>query len=94
MSMRSSLEFLKRSVEFFLEGFESRSTSALEIELKELENIFALLLLGGLVGIPTPPSFLGFWLLPFMEREVRIMLGRAERLDDVFSLGLDVLDFG
>ena len=43
------------------------SVSALTgVEVKELENIFALLLLGSFIGLPAPPSFLAVELMPFM----------------------------
>ncbi|MCK7484011.1 MAG: hypothetical protein M0C28_48790 [Candidatus Moduliflexus flocculans] len=47
---------------------EARS-GMLEFELKELENIFALLILGGFVGMPSPPAPIAIELLPLLERE-------------------------
>jgi hypothetical protein len=64
------------------------------VEMEELENIFALLLLGSFVGFPAPPTFLAVELLPFMERELRILNQRAKDSDDMFaemcgSIGID-----
>jgi hypothetical protein len=63
-------------------------------EVQELENIFALLLLGSFVGMPSPPSFLSVELLPFMEREIQVLHRRAEDASDMLAeiagtLGID-----
>lgn len=65
-----------------------------EVECRELENIFALLLLGSFVGLPAPPSFLAIELLPFMERELDILHCRAQDSGDMLAelcgtLGID-----
>jgi hypothetical protein len=54
----------------------------LEFELKELENIFSLLILGGFVGMPSPPAPIAIELLPYMERELTIMLSRSDMAQD------------
>jgi hypothetical protein len=64
------------------------------LEAQELENIFALLLLGSFVGMPSPPSFLSVELLPFMEREIQVLHRRAEDAGDMLAeiagtLGID-----
>ncbi|HOD98163.1 MAG TPA: hypothetical protein PLT63_05240 [Syntrophales bacterium] len=55
------------------------------LEVQELENIFALLLLGAFVGLPAPPTFLSVELLPFMDREIRILHQRAEDAHDMLA---------
>ncbi len=64
------------------------------VELNELENIFALLLLGSFVGFPAPPSFLSVELLPFLEREMAVLHQRAGDASDMLAemvgtLGID-----
>jgi hypothetical protein len=64
------------------------------LEVRELENIFALLLLGSFVGMPSPPTFLSVELLPFMEREIQVLHQRAEDTGDMLAeiagtLGID-----
>jgi hypothetical protein len=64
------------------------------VELNELENIFALLLLGSFVGFPAPPTFLSVELLPFMEREMVVLHQRAGDASDMLAemvgtLGID-----
>jgi hypothetical protein len=73
----------------FLKGIDAThrtNAAALTIfEVEELENIFALLLLGSFVGFPSPPTFLAVELLPFMEKELRILNKRAKDSSDMFA---------
>ncbi len=78
----------------FSRGFLSTSTGVIEAELKEMENAFAVILMGALAGLPAPPSFIGISLLPLMEREIRVMLAKSGNLDDVFADWFSTLDFG
>jgi len=55
------------------------------MEMEELENIFALLLLGSFAGIPSPPTFLAVELLPYMERELQILSKRAKDSNDMLA---------
>jgi len=71
-----------------------RAAALTVVELEELENIFALLILGSFVGFPSPPSFLAVELLPFMEKELTILNERARNSGDMLatlcgSLGID-----
>ena len=64
------------------------------LELRELENIFALLLLGSFAGFPSPPSFISMELLPFLEKELEVLNDRAEDAGDMLaelagSIGID-----
>ncbi|WP_204247214.1 hypothetical protein [Thermococcus celer] len=76
-------------VRAFLKGFGSsfkdQSTEYIEFEERELENVFALLLMGSFVGIPSPPTTLVVRLMPHMIREMHVMQQRAIDLDDVFG---------
>lgn len=63
-------------------------------ELRELENIFALLLLGSFAGLPSPPTFISMELLPEMADELDVLSRRAEDSSDMFAemigtLGID-----
>lgn len=68
------------------------STDRLEFELRELENIFGLLVLGSFTGIPNPPSGVSLRLLPYMLREILIMKNRVRDLDDVFGEVAGMMD--
>ena len=65
--------------------FKGKSIEYLEIELRELENVFALTILGSFIGLPSPPTTLSLRLLPYMARELLIMQRVSERLDDMLA---------
>ncbi len=79
--MQKIRDFLKG----FGEAFRQQSTEYVEFELRELENVFALILMGSFVGIPSPPTTLVMRLMPHMVKEIRVMESRAVNLDDVFA---------
>jgi hypothetical protein len=77
--LKQLLEFLKE----FGSGLRSHSTEYVEFELREMENILALLLFSSFLGLPSPPSDLSLRLMPHMVREMHVMSRRAGNLDDV-----------
>lgn len=79
--MQKIKDFLKG----FSEAFKHQSTEYIEFELRELENVFALILMGSFIGIPSPPTTLVMRLMPHMVKEIRVMESRAVNLDDVFA---------
>lgn len=71
-----------------------QAASLTELECRELENIFALLVVGSFVGLPAPPSFLAVELLPYMNRELEVLHCRARDSGDMLAelcgtLGID-----
>ena len=86
------LKNLKENLKAFIEGFKEQSTSVIELELHEMENAFALVCFGSLMGMPSPPSYLGMALLPYLEHEIKVMIFKSERLDDRFSEFFDLSD--
>ncbi len=71
-----------------------QAVHTIEYELEELENIFAILVLGMFIGIPSPPVQITLELLPDMERELKLMLAKIgtahDPLGDLFSvLGIE-----
>jgi len=71
-----------------------KAVETIEYEVGELDNIFAILVLGAFVGIPSPPLHITMALLPEMEKELEIMLEKVstahDPLGDLFSvLGVD-----
>lgn len=91
---RKILGTIKEALKGIEEGFKAKSVSAIEFELKELENVFCLLLMGSFAGIPAPPAFLSLTLLPHMEREIKIMLAKSEKIDDPLGNLFSVFDVG
>ncbi len=82
----------------FLTGIDwthrGQAAALTEVEVRELENIFGLLLLGSFVGLPAPPSFLAVELLPYMEHELQVLNCRARDAGDMLgemcgTLGID-----
>jgi hypothetical protein len=68
------------------DGTHREKVTALTVmEMEELENIFALLLLGSFAGFPSPPTFLSVELLPYMERELQILCKRAKDCNDMLA---------
>ncbi len=70
----------------------SKACDTLEYELGELENIFALLVLGAFVGIPSPPIQITLELMPVMEREFRLMIDKVSTAHDPLGDLFSVLD--
>jgi hypothetical protein len=77
--LRTLVEFIKD----FGSGLRSHSTEYVEFELREMENILALLLFSSFIGLPSPPSDLSLRLMPHMVREMHVMSRRAGDLDDI-----------
>lgn len=67
------------------ETFKARGTEYIELELRELENIFALIVMGSFIGLPSPPTTVSLRLLPHMGRELLIMSSVSRRLDDMLG---------
>lgn len=92
MCVRGGIKMQKRvfeDIRAFLKGFAQsfrhNSTGYLEFELRELENVFALIMMGEFVGIPSPPTTLVIKLLPVMARELHVMQRRAVDMDDILG---------
>jgi len=67
----------------FGRGLRSKSTDYVGFELREMENIFSLLLVGSFVGIPSPPSNISIRVMPYVVREMYVMNRRAGDMDDI-----------
>jgi hypothetical protein len=90
----SIFSFLRRIFSGLHASQRENAVALTIVETEELENIFALLLLGSFVGLPSPPTFLAVELLPFMEKELKILNRRAKDADDMLAemcgvLGID-----
>ena len=72
-----AVEKIKAALRIVRQINRDKATGMLEFELKELENIFLLLIVGGFVGLPSPPAPVAIELLPYLEKELGIMLSRS-----------------
>jgi hypothetical protein len=75
-------------------AMRAKAVDIIEYEAEELDNIFAILVLGAFVGIPSPPIFISTQVLPLMEKELGVMLAKVstahDPLGELFSvLGID-----
>ena len=75
--------------QIFADSARHNAIDLLIWETSELENIFALLVLGSFVGIPASPSSITLQLLPYMEKELQIMMEKVSMasgpISDLFS---------
>ncbi len=74
------------------QAHRSKVTELTEFEIRELENMFLLLLMGSFTGLPSPPSFISAELLPHLEHEIKVLNSRAERASDSMAEVIGILD--
>lgn len=86
------LDNFLENLKAFVEGFKNQSTSVIELQLHEMENSFGLICFGSLMGMPSPPNYLGMALLPYLEHEIKVMIFKSERLDDRLAEFFDLSD--
>ncbi|TVR34105.1 MAG: hypothetical protein EA404_03205 [Spirochaetaceae bacterium] len=67
------------------QAHRNKAVGLTECEVRELENMFVLLLMGSFTGLPAPPSFISAELLPLMEHELKVANRRAENADDALA---------
>lgn len=85
MNPLSPTKLFSELKELLTSMFKAKSTEYIELELRELENIFALLLLGSFIGLPSPPTTISLRLLPYLARELIVMYRVSEKLDDMLG---------
>lgn len=74
------------------EVMRDKAVETIEYEVGELDNIFAILVLGAFIGIPSPPIHITMELLPEMENEFEIMLEKVSTAHDPLGDLFSVLD--
>ena len=72
----------------------SNAVGLIENEEEELENIFGVLVLGSYVGMPSPPMQISLDLMPFMEKELILMMEKVDTASQPLSQLFSVLDIG
>ncbi len=83
---------IKEMLSLLSRVFRHGSVSATEAELREMENAFALVLMGAFTGMPAPPAYISIALLPWLERELGVMMSRSLMHDDRLSEWADLVD--
>ncbi|HIP65814.1 MAG TPA: hypothetical protein EYH08_04760 [Pyrodictium sp.] len=64
---------------------QEQATEYIEAELRELENVFAVVVLGSLIGLPTPITPIAVKLAPYMLPELAAMTSIGSKLDDLLG---------
>jgi hypothetical protein len=86
------IEFLGKAWRVMVQVQRDKATSMLEFELKEIQNVFALTLIGSFVGQPSPPAAVTFELLPYLDDELRVMFSRADLAQDPLGSLMGMLE--
>lgn len=70
----------------------NKAVNSIEAECQELEYIFALLVQGSFIGMPSPPAHLSMDLLPLMEKDLQLLLERMNTSNEPLSRLFSVFD--
>ncbi len=70
----------------------NKAVDTIEAEQEELEYIFALLVQGPFIGMPSPPVQICMDLLPLMEKDLIILLQRVNTTNEPRSRLFSVFD--
>ncbi len=70
----------------------SKAVGSIEAEQEELEYIFALLVQGAFIGMPSPPVHICMKLLPLMEKDLILLLQRVNTANEPLSRLFSVFD--
>ncbi len=65
-----------------------------EFELRELENVFSLIVFGEMLGFPSPPAEVMLELMPLMENEITNMLESVSTANDAMGVLFSYFDIG
>jgi len=94
--MDKSIDKIKKRLFTFFKYFDAASKNkavdVMEFELGEMENIFALLVLGAFIGFPSPPMQITLDLLPDMEKHLVLMLNKVDTAESPISDLLSAFD--
>lgn len=95
--MYSLARLKKIFVEFWKAGDRvgrSKAVESIESELEELENIFGILVLGSFVGMPSPPMQISLDLMPYMEKDLILMMEKVDTANEPISQLFSVFNIG
>jgi len=96
--MMSWFQWLRRQLREILEVSDrmarGKAVETLEAELEEMENVFSLLVLGSLVGLPSPPMQISLDLMPHMEKELIRMTENVDTAVTPISRLFSTFDIG
>ena len=90
---KEPIDRLGAVLEALAEALRHKATAASRADPRA-EAVFALLVLGAAVGLPTAPPAASLRLLPLIERELEVLLARTAMGDDTLSWLAGRLDVG
>ncbi|MCF7936210.1 MAG: hypothetical protein K9L28_07715 [Synergistales bacterium] len=90
--LRKVAESIRSLIAIMDESHRDKATELTRFEVKELENLFVLLLMGSFTGVPAPPSFIAAELLPHMDHEIKVLQARAKASSDSMAEVMGLLD--
>ena len=88
------LTWLKEAWQAFDKAAKAKSTDVLEYEVAELQNVFALVVVGSFVGLPSPPMQITLDLLPYMDEELVILMNKISTANSPISDLVSIFDVG
>lgn len=71
-----------------------KAVESIEMELEEFEHVFAIMVLGSFVGLPSPPMQISLDLLPCMEKELILMLEKTDTANEPLSRLFSAFEIG
>jgi len=71
-----------------------KAVETIEVELEEMENVFGVLVLGSFIGMPSPPMQISLDLMPFMEKELILMMEKVDTANEPIAQLFSILDIG
>ncbi len=87
---------IKKKLKEFWKAFDGaakeKATEIVEYELYELQNIFAIVVIGSFVGMPAPPMQISLDLLPFMDEELIIMMDKISTANSPMADLASIMD--
>jgi len=96
--MKTLMKRIRDKVAAFLKSTDqvarSNAVETIEYEVEELENIFGVLVLGSYVGMPSPPMQISLDLMPFMEKELILMMEKVDTATQPLSQLFSAFDIG
>jgi hypothetical protein len=95
------MSFLVRIKEMLVETWKvgdrvgrGKAVEAVESEVEEMENIFGILVLGSFVGMPSPPMQISLDLMPYMEKELILMMEKVDTANEPISQLFSIFNIG
>lgn len=70
----------------------TKAVETVEAEFEEMEMVFAVLVQGAFIGLPSPPVQISLDLLPDMESEMIMLLDRVDTVNEPLSRLFSVFD--